>query len=195
MHETLLPREFFGGRLRRLRPPDREAFQAYRTMPELGRYQGWSSMSDVEALEFLAKMNRAPLFTLGEWVQLGIAEAESERLVGDIGLHLSEDGGTGEVGFTLQPSVQGRGIAGRAVRERLSSCCSPPQGSLACSASLMIGTPRAFACWSAWGSSTSRPERSYSAESHVPRRSTPCREITANHSFEPTPNGAAQFKR
>ena len=119
MHETLLPREFFGGRLRRLRPPDREAFQAYRTMPELGRYQGWSSMSDVEAVEFLAKMNRAPLFTLGEWVQLGIAEAESDRLVGDIGLHLSEDGGTGEVGFTLQPSVQGRGIAGRAVREAL----------------------------------------------------------------------------
>ena len=40
MHESLLPREFPGGRLRRLRPADREAFQAYRGIAELGRYRG-----------------------------------------------------------------------------------------------------------------------------------------------------------
>jgi RimJ/RimL family protein N-acetyltransferase len=119
MHETQLPRDFSGGRLRRLRPTDRRAFQAYRAIPELGRYQGWSPMSEAEALEFLAEMNQAPLFTPGEWMQLGIAEPESDSLIGDIGLYLSEDGGTGEVGFTLQPSAQGRGTAGRAVREAL----------------------------------------------------------------------------
>jgi RimJ/RimL family protein N-acetyltransferase len=119
MHESLLPREFAGGRLRRLRPADREAFQAYRGIAELGRYQGWSPMSDAEALEFLSEMNRAPLFEPGEWVQLGIAEPSSDALVGDIGLHLSDDGTKGEVGFTLQPSAQGRGIAGRAVGEAL----------------------------------------------------------------------------
>ena len=119
MHETLLPCEFPGGRLRRLGPADREAFQAYRSIPELGRYQGWSPMSEAEALEFLTEMHQAPMFTSGEWVQLGIAEPESDLLVGDIGLHLSSDGNTGEIGFTLQPSVQGRGIAGRAVREAL----------------------------------------------------------------------------
>ncbi len=119
MHESLLPREFPGGRLRRLRPADREAFQAYRGIAELGRYQGWSPMSDAAALEFLAGMNQAPLFKPGEWVQLGIAEPGSDALVGDIGLHLSEDGTTGEVGFTLAPSAQGRGIAARAVGEAL----------------------------------------------------------------------------
>lgn len=119
MHETLLPREFLGGRLRRLRTTDQVAFQAYRSIPELGRYQGWSSMSETETLDFLAGMNRAPLFTPGEWVQLGIAEPESDCLVGDIGLYLSSDGSTGEIGFTLQPSAQGRGVAGRAVREAL----------------------------------------------------------------------------
>jgi aminoglycoside 6'-N-acetyltransferase len=117
MQETLLPREFIGGRLRRLRPSDLIAFQAYRSLPELGRYQGWSPMSDAEALEFIAEVNRAPLFTPGQWVQLGIAEPESDSLVGDIGLYLSEDGTSGEVGFTLQPSAQGRGVAGGAVRE------------------------------------------------------------------------------
>ena len=119
MHETLLPREFSGGRLRRLRPADRVAFQAYRSIPELGRYQGWSPTSEAEALDFLAEMNQAPLFTPGQWVQLGIAESESDSLVGDIGLYLSSDGSTGEVGFTLQPSAQGHGVAGRAVREAI----------------------------------------------------------------------------
>ena len=117
MCETLLPREFPGGRLRRLHPRDLAAFQAYRSIPEVGRYQGWSPMSDADALAFLDEMHRAPLFTPGQWIQLGIAEPEADALVGDIGLHLSEDGASGEVGFTLQPSAQGRGLAGRAVRE------------------------------------------------------------------------------
>jgi RimJ/RimL family protein N-acetyltransferase len=119
MHETLLPREFPGGRLRRLHTRDRAAFQAYRSLPELGRYQGWSPMSDAEAHEFLDQMHRATLFTPGQWVQLGIAMRDSDELVGDIGLYLSEDGTSGEVGFTLEPSSQGRGVAALAVREAL----------------------------------------------------------------------------
>jgi RimJ/RimL family protein N-acetyltransferase len=102
-----------------MHPRDREAFQAYRSLPELGLYQDWSPMSDAEACEFLDTMHRAALFTLGKWVQLGIADPESDALVGDIGLYLSEDGASGEVGFTLQPSAQGRGAAGLAVREAL----------------------------------------------------------------------------
>ena len=119
MDETLLPREFSGGRLRRLRPADRVAFQAYRSIPELNRYQGWSPMPEAEALDFLTDMNEAPLFIPGQWVQLGIAETESDSLVGDIGLYVSSDGSTAEVGFTLQPSAQGQGVATRAVREAI----------------------------------------------------------------------------
>ena len=119
MHETLLPREFPGGRLRRLHLRDLQAFQAYRSLPALGRYQGWSPMSEAEAESFLAEMSEAALFTPGQWVQLGIAAPESDALVGDIGVHLSEDGNTGEVGFTLEPSAQGRGTAALAVHEAL----------------------------------------------------------------------------
>jgi ribosomal-protein-alanine N-acetyltransferase len=118
-NETLLPQGFPGGLLRRLRPSDLTAFQAYRAIPELGRFQGWSPLSEPAALEFLAKMNAARLFTPGEWVQFGIAESESDRLVGDIGLFLSADGFTGKVGFTLTPSAQGRGMATFAVRQAL----------------------------------------------------------------------------
>jgi RimJ/RimL family protein N-acetyltransferase len=100
-----------------MHPRDHAAFQAYRSLPELGRYQGWSLMSDAEAVEFIEEVHRAPLFTPGQWVQLAIAEPESDALVGDVGLYLSEDGTSGEVGFTLRPTAQGRGVAGRAVRE------------------------------------------------------------------------------
>lgn len=117
--EALLPRKFHDGQLRRLRPTDLGAFQAYRAVPELGRYQSWSPMTDSEALAFLVKMNRALLFTPGQWVQLGIAAPESDRLIGDIGIHLSDDGLAGEIGFTLEPASQGHGVATAAVIEAL----------------------------------------------------------------------------
>lgn len=83
--------------------------------PGLGRYQSWSPMTDADALAFLVQMSEAPLFAPGAWVQLGIAEPVSDRLIGDIGVFLSADGLTGEVGFTLEPGSQGRGIATAAV--------------------------------------------------------------------------------
>lgn len=114
---SMLPREFAGGRVRRLRPTDIAAFQEYRRIPELGLYQGWSPMTDGQALEFIVEMGHAHLFTPGQWVQLAIAESATDGLIGDIGLHLSKDGSSGEVGFTLHPSMQGRGVASLAVRE------------------------------------------------------------------------------
>lgn len=116
---TQLPRAFPGGLLRRLRATDLAAFQAYRSIPELGRYQGWSPMSDAGAGAFLAEMSEAPLFVPGSWVQLGIAAPETDRLIGDIGIHLSADEQVGELGFTLAPSAQGHGIATAAVRQAL----------------------------------------------------------------------------
>lgn len=117
--DNLLPRRFPGGCLRRLRQSDLGAFQAYRGIPEIGRYQGWSPMSEAEALAFLAEMERTVLFQPGQWVQLAIADPHTDALIGDIGLHLSHDSQTGEVGFTLAPSAQGRGIARAAVHEAI----------------------------------------------------------------------------
>jgi RimJ/RimL family protein N-acetyltransferase len=118
-NQGLLPRPLSGGCLRRLRRADLRAFQSYRSNPELGRYQGWSPLSDAEALAFLSEMESSPFFQPGHWVQLGIADASGEALLGDIGVHLSADGRTGEVGYTLAPAAQGRGLATAAVRESL----------------------------------------------------------------------------
>jgi aminoglycoside 6'-N-acetyltransferase len=114
---ALLPREFLGGRIRRLHPGDLAAFQAYRAVPGLGRFQGWSPMAESAALAFLEEMNTAPLFVPGAWIQLGIEAPPNGPLVGDIGLFLAADGRHAEIGFTLAPAAQGRGIATAAVAE------------------------------------------------------------------------------
>jgi len=44
---------------------------------------------------------------------------QAHRGIAELGRYLSEDGSGAEIGFTLQPSSQGRGIAGRAVGEAL----------------------------------------------------------------------------
>jgi aminoglycoside 6'-N-acetyltransferase len=116
--DLLLPRLAPGVVLRRLRPSDLTAFQAYRTDADLGRYQGWSVMSDAQARAFLEEMNTMPLFPQGEWIQLGIAAPHDEAaLLGDMGLHLAEDARDHvEIGFTLSRAAQGRGLATAALR-------------------------------------------------------------------------------
>jgi len=114
-----LPRFGAGIALRRLSVSDLAAFQAYRSDPELGRYQGWSPMSEPEARAFLEEMNGVPLFRPGEWAQIGIAAPQTMTLLGDIGFHLSEDSCHAEIGFTLVRWAQGRGLATAAVREAL----------------------------------------------------------------------------
>ncbi len=103
-------------RLRRFSVGDLRAFQAYRHDPELGRFQGWSPQPDAEALEFIQRMQNAPILQRGEWSQIAIADPVSDELVGDVGLFLGPDGDTAEVGFTLSRAAQGRGVATAAVR-------------------------------------------------------------------------------
>lgn len=102
--------------LRRLAASDLHDFQSYRRDAELARFQGWSPQSDAEALTFLQSVANAPLFQPGEWIQLAIAEAQSLKLVGDIGLFLAQDGSWAEVGFTLARPAQGAGLASSAVQ-------------------------------------------------------------------------------
>lgn len=102
--------------LRRMRADDLPAFKAYRSDPEVGRWQGWTPKPDAEALAFLEAMATVPLFQPGQWTQLGIADALTDELLGDLGIHVSADGREAEFGFTLAHAAQGRGIASAAVR-------------------------------------------------------------------------------
>lgn len=112
-----LPRRGAGVVLRRLSVHDAAAFQAYRTDAELGRYQGWSAMTDAKTREFLDEMNTLALFRPGEWAQIGVAGQDGLTLLGDMGLFVAADSRHAEIGFTLARPAQGHGLATAAARE------------------------------------------------------------------------------
>jgi RimJ/RimL family protein N-acetyltransferase len=111
-----LPRDFGRVRLRRLRRGDLDDFRAYRGDPRVAEYQGWEPMGVAEAEAFLASQARHASLAPGAWRQLGIADAASDVLVGDIGLYLSPDQSTIEFGISLRADAQGRGLGTECVR-------------------------------------------------------------------------------
>jgi len=104
--------------LRRLRKTDLERFQAYRSDPVVGRFQGWGPMSSNAAVSFLQRMSTAAFGTVGEWLQIGIAERTTDHLIGDVGVCVRDsDGKHAELGYTLAVEWQGRGLGSEAVLE------------------------------------------------------------------------------
>src|ERR1700734_1949898 len=96
-----LPRFTLRLTLRRLSVADLSAFQAYRQCEELSRYQGWTPQPDFEAIAFLNEMSSIALFQPQIWAQIGIAEGVNGPLIGDIGICVSSDGRSADIGFTL----------------------------------------------------------------------------------------------
>ena len=102
-------------RLRALRSSDLQAFLAYRSDPDVARFQGWAPMSPAQAAAFLAEMAAPTAWPLGEWLQVAIARSADDALVGDIGLW-HEAPGEVQLGFSLARQAQGRGWAQAALR-------------------------------------------------------------------------------
>lgn len=103
--------------LRPFRPGDLPAFVAYRGTPETARYQSWDpgySMADAEA--FLAEQQGVALGQVGAWLQLAAVDRGSGELCGDCAVHVrSDQPATAEIGVTLAPGHQGRGLAREAL--------------------------------------------------------------------------------
>jgi aminoglycoside 6'-N-acetyltransferase len=102
-------------RLRALRSSDLQAFLAYRSDPDVARFQGWAPMSPEQAAAFLAEMAAPAAWPEGEWLQLAIARSADDALVGDIGL-LHEAPDEVQLGFSLARQAQGLGWAQAALR-------------------------------------------------------------------------------
>ena len=102
--------------LRRSRPEDAEAISAYRSQPEVRRYQGWDR-TDPGSIrgELEAMADRSP-GEPGGWVQFSVETLEGGRLIGDVGLSPAGEPGVIKVGYTMAPEVQGHGYATEAVR-------------------------------------------------------------------------------
>jgi RimJ/RimL family protein N-acetyltransferase len=108
--------------LRRFTETDLDRFLAYRRDPVVARFQSWSMLSEDEAIAFIYEMSTAPIGIPGEWFQIAIALRQSDQLIGDIGIQVSEhDTATIEVGFTLHREEQGKGYAKEAIQALLHS--------------------------------------------------------------------------
>jgi RimJ/RimL family protein N-acetyltransferase len=103
--------------LRPFQAADLPAFVAYRSEPEVARYQSWDtrySMADAE--RFLASQQGVAFATPGAWVQLAAIDRFRGTLCGDCAVHvLTDQPATAEVGVTLAPDRQGCGLATEAL--------------------------------------------------------------------------------
>lgn len=105
-------------RLRPFEAGDLPAFAAYRSHPDVARYQSWdTAFSLADAERFLAEQNAVTFAQPGEWFQLAAVDRASGELCGDCAVRVSADQpATAELGVTLAPQHQGRGLAGEALR-------------------------------------------------------------------------------
>ncbi len=112
---TLLPHHTHRLTLRTLRTSDIDAFLTYRSRADVAELQGWSPMSEEEALDFLRKEDSDAPLEPDTWRQIGIAKMSGDVLVGDIGIHLSADQRSAEFGISVNPDHQGLGLGTEAV--------------------------------------------------------------------------------
>jgi RimJ/RimL family protein N-acetyltransferase len=101
--------------LSRLSAADSAAVFAYRSLPEVSRYQSWEPRTLDDAVDFVAGLASVEFDTLGTWFQFGIRLRDSGGLIGDLGVHFLEDSRQVEIGITLAPVFQGRGLGTEAV--------------------------------------------------------------------------------
>ena len=100
--------------LRFVREGDVETLTAYRNDPEVNALQDWDLPYPAErARKLVARHEGLTDVAPGGHNQIAI-EFDGE-LVGDVYVGIHEEGGVADIGFTLIPSAQGRGIAHEAV--------------------------------------------------------------------------------
>jgi RimJ/RimL family protein N-acetyltransferase len=103
--------------LRPFAPTDLPAFVAYRSDPEIARYQGWDAgYSMADAMRFLEALEAASFGEPDEWSQLAIVDRASDALRGDCAMRfLSDPPATVEIGITIAGPHQGQGMASEAL--------------------------------------------------------------------------------
>jgi RimJ/RimL family protein N-acetyltransferase len=107
--------------LRSFEDRDAQPFAAYRSDPEVARYQGWEAPYSLEqAEEFVSEMKTRSPGVLGEWFQIAITRKEDGALIGDcVFKRLTDEPRVAEIGYTLARPFQHRGYASEAIHALL----------------------------------------------------------------------------
>ena len=100
--------------LRSAEAKDAKAIYKYRSDSETNKYQGWipKTIDDVET--FISKISKQ-INEPETWFQFVIIEKETQKVVGDLGIHFLNDE-QAEIGCTLEKSKHGKGYATEALK-------------------------------------------------------------------------------
>ncbi len=103
--------------IRPIKIEDKKEIFEYRRDKEMNTYQGWipETMEDVEKfIDQVSKQINIP----ETWFQFVIVQKETEKIVGDIGIHfIGEENKQTEIGCTLNKDFQSKGIATESVKK------------------------------------------------------------------------------
>ena len=102
--------------LRRFIEADAVSFAAYRSDPEVARYQDWDAYPVADATTFIHRQRAQAPGTPSEWFQIAITVAATQALAGDCAFKIhAEDPRQATIGITLARSHQGQGYAAEAL--------------------------------------------------------------------------------
>lgn len=107
--------------LRRFKPADVKPFVAYRSDPDVARYQSWDAPYPLAHGELLIRaMQRQHPDTPGQWFQFAVMLSSTGELIGDCGAKPdAADPRQAEIGYTIATQQHGHGYGADAVRTLL----------------------------------------------------------------------------
>jgi len=98
--------------IRTLKASDLESFFIYRSNPEVTKYQGFDVMTKENASSFIDNQKDKYFGNPGEWVQYGIENKLTQKIIGDCAIKLDKnDPRIAEVGMTISHLEQKKGFA------------------------------------------------------------------------------------
>lgn len=103
--------------IRNMSLSDLDHFYAYRSDPEVTKYQGFDVMNKDACLTFISQQINKPFGHPGEWVQYTLEDQQSGQLIGDCAIRLDAfDPRLAEIGITISTLHQRKGYAKEAMR-------------------------------------------------------------------------------
>lgn len=95
--------------LRHIQESDADAIFAYRSLPEVAKFQYWEPFTREQIVEFIEKNSNADLASRDNWIGLAVILNEGDKLIGDCALKISKE--SAEIGCNISPEYQNRGYA------------------------------------------------------------------------------------
>lgn len=102
--------------IRNLVESDLKEFHTYRSNLEVTKYQGFDVMDEIQCDTFIKSQLQLPFGKPGQWIQYGIEQRSTKKIVGDCAIKLQEyDPRIAEIGITISHLHQKKGFAKEAM--------------------------------------------------------------------------------